>query len=172
MNLGKTDFDHAGNANFVTADFDLELEAEQDASVLVGDVMGWGHDQVVVVKPTLDDRTIVATYGQKIGSPDILCVGLHQCDMALASDFVGPLLAALAPSHPGSLKPTSQGQGLLQISRRKNGKRHLISFHTHAASVDVCDPLCNCAGFEVDALASRSLEHFFSIKWMPVRVLE
>jgi hypothetical protein len=171
VNLAKIDFDDAGNANLVTADFDLELEAEQDASVLVGDVMGWGYDQAVVVKPTLDDKTTVATYGQQSGSPDIVCVGLHQCDTALGSNLVGPLLTALVPSLPCSPKPA--GQDLLQISRRKSGQRHRIAFHTHAASGDLSDPFCNCAGSEVeDALASRSPEHFFSIKWMPVQVLE
>ncbi|EUC41075.1 hypothetical protein COCMIDRAFT_9151 [Bipolaris oryzae ATCC 44560] len=170
VNLAKIDFDDAGNAKLVTADFDLELEAENDASVLVGDVMGWGHDQVVVVKPTPDDRTTVATYGQQSGSSDIVCVGLHQCDTALVSVLVGPLLTALVPSLPGS--PNPAGHDLLQISRRKNGKKHVIAFHTHAASGDASDPLCNCVGSEVeDALASRSPEHFFSIKWMPVRVV-
>jgi hypothetical protein len=171
VNLAKIDFDDAGNANLVTADFDLELEAEQDASVLVGDVMGWGHDQAVVVKPTPDDRTTVAIYGQQSGSPDIVCVGLHQCDPTVSSELVGPLLTALVPSLPSSPKPV--GQDLLQISRRKNGKQQFIAFHTHVASGDQNDPLCNCAVSEVDdALASRSPEHFFSIKWMPVRVLE
>ncbi|CAN9354864.1 unnamed protein product [Alternaria alternata] len=171
VNLAKIDFDDTGNANLVTADFDLELEAEQDASVLVGDVMGWGHDQAVVVKPTPDDRTTVAIYGQQSGSPDIVCVGLHQCDPTVSSELVGPLLTALVPSLSSSPKPA--GQDLLQISRRKNGKQQFIAFHTHVASGDQNDPLCNCAVSEVeDALASRSPEHFFSIKWMPVRVLE
>jgi hypothetical protein len=171
VNLAKIDFDDAGNANLVTADFDLELEAEQDASVLVGDVMGWGHDQAVVVKPTPDDRTTVAIYGQQSGSPDIVCLGLHQCDPTVSSELVDPLLTALVPSLSSSPKPA--GQDLLQISRRKNGKQQFIAFHTHVASGDQSDPLCNCAVSEVeDPLASRSAEHFFSIKWMPVRVLE
>ena len=171
VDLAKIDFDDAGSASMVAVDFDLELEAEQDASVLVGDVMGWGYDQAMVVKPTSDDRTTVGIYGQQNSNPDIECLGLHQCDTALGSDLVGPLLTALFPSLPGSPKPT--GQDLLQISRRKSGERHLISFHTHVASGDPNEPLCNCAGSEVeDVLASRSPEHFFSIKWMPVRVLD
>ncbi|CAN9377342.1 unnamed protein product [Alternaria alternata] len=171
VNLAKIDFDDTGNANLVTADFDLELDAEQDSSVLVGDVMGWGHDQAVVVKPTPDDRTTVAIYGQQSGSPDIVCVGQHQCDADLSSQLVSPLLTALVPSLSSSPKPT--GQDLLQISRRKDGNLHSIAFHTHVASRDQSDPLCNCAVSEVeDPLASRSAEHFFSIKWMPVRVLE
>ncbi|KAF5850075.1 hypothetical protein GGP41_002304 [Bipolaris sorokiniana] len=94
--------DGSDNINLVTADFDLDLEVEQDASVLVGDVMSWGQDQVVVVKPTLDDRTTVATYGQQSGSPGMVCMGLHQCDTALGSDLVGFLLTALVPFLPGS----------------------------------------------------------------------
>lgn len=171
VNLAKIDFDDAGNANLVTADFDLELEAEQDASVLVGDVMGWGYDQAVAVKPTSDEGTTVAIYGQQSGSPDMVCVGLHQCDTNLDTAIVSPLLSALVPSLSSSPKPT--GQDLIQISRRKDKKRHYIAFHTHVASGDQSDPLCNCAVSEVeDPLASRSAEHFFSIKWMPVRVLE
>ncbi|RYO48073.1 hypothetical protein AA0113_g10114 [Alternaria arborescens] len=171
VNLAKIDFDDAGNANLVTADFDLELEAEQDASVLVGDVMGWGYDQAVAVKPTSDEGTTVAIYGQQSGSPDMVCVGLHQCDTNLDTAIVSPLLTALVPSLSSSPKPT--GQDLIQISRRKDKKRHYIAFHTHVASGDQSDPLCNCAVSEVeDPLASRSAEHFFSIKWMPVRVLE
>lgn len=168
VNLAKIDFDDAGNASLTTADFDLELEAEQDASVLVGDALGWDHDQAVVVKPTPDDKTTVAVYGQQGGNPDIALVGIHQCDTTLSSDLVGPLLTALVPSLPSSPKPA--GQDLLQISRRKSGTRYFVTFHTHSASGNPEDPFCNCVGAEVeDSLASRSPEHYFSIKWMPVR---
>jgi hypothetical protein len=75
------------------------------------------------------------------------------------------------PSLPSSFKPA--GQDLLQISRRKNGKRHFIAFHMDGGSGNQSGPLCNRAVLEVeDALASRSPKHFFSIKWMPVLVLE
>jgi hypothetical protein len=102
-------------------------------------VMGWGHDQAVVVKPTPDDRTTVAIYGQQSGSPDIVCLGLHQCDPTVSSELVDPLLTALVPSLSSSPKPA--GQDLLQISRRKNGKQQFIAFHTHVASGDQSDPL-------------------------------
>ncbi|KAL1607600.1 hypothetical protein SLS60_002534 [Paraconiothyrium brasiliense] len=169
VNMAIIDFDDAGNASLTTADFDLELEAEQDASVLVGDAMGWGHDQAVVVKPTPDDKTTVAVYGQQSGTTDIALVGLHQCDTALSSDLMGPLLTALVSSLPSSSRPA--GQDLLQISRRRSGTRYFVGFHTHAASGDPEDPFCNCTGSEVeDPLASRSPEHYFSLKWIPVRV--
>ncbi|KAJ4304569.1 hypothetical protein N0V90_000095 [Kalmusia sp. IMI 367209] len=168
VNLAKIDFDDAGNASLTTADFELDLEdAQQDASVLVGDAMGWGYDQAVVVKPTPDDRTTVAVYGQHAGNSDIKLVGLHQCETALNSDFVGPLLTALVPSV--SLSGPA-GQDLLHISRRKSGSRSFIGFHTHAASGNPEDPFHGCVPSEVeDALATRSPEHYFSIKWMPVQ---
>jgi hypothetical protein len=171
VSLAKIDFDDAGKDSMATENFDFELEAEQDASVLVGDVLGWGYDQAVVVKPAPDDNTTVAVYGQRSENLGIEFLGLHQCDTALGSDLVGPLLTALVPSLTSSSQPA--GQDLLQISRRKSRQRHFIAFHTHSASGDPDDPLCSCAGSEVeDALASRSPEHYFSIKWMPVQVLE
>lgn len=51
--------------------------------------MGWDHELIVAVKLTLDDSTTVATYGQQSGSPEIVCEGLHQCDTALGSTFMG-----------------------------------------------------------------------------------
>jgi hypothetical protein len=77
VDLAKINFHDADNSNLVTADFDPELQADQDASVLVSHVMGRGHDQALVVKSTPDDRTTEAIYGHQTGSSDIVCVRLH-----------------------------------------------------------------------------------------------
>jgi hypothetical protein len=144
----------------VTADFDLELQADQDASVLVSHVMGRVHDQALVVKPTPDDRITEAIYGQQSGSSDIVCVRLHQCDTYLSTSI-------------SCLVTQASGPGPAPDIARKNGKRHFIALHMHGASGDQSGPLCNRAVSVVeDALASRSPEHFLSIKWMPVLVLE
>jgi hypothetical protein len=105
VNLSKIDFDDADNANLVTADFDLKLEADHHASVLVGDVMGWAHDQALVVKPTPDHRTTVAIYGQQSGDPDIVCVRLHQCDTDLSSAISSLVIQAGGPGPAPDLAP-------------------------------------------------------------------
>ncbi|KDN71570.1 hypothetical protein CSUB01_12117 [Colletotrichum sublineola] len=141
----------------------------ESASVLVGDVLGLGHDHIVVI----DFSTHAAhinVYGNKNTKESIVSLGSGSLPASHDHTLEYPILTALVPTTT-----SLRGLDILEISRRRKNSSSDLVFRTYLRA-DSSSPGDGPLPFSdpkecvvEDPLVSSSPEHFFSIKWMPVR---
>jgi hypothetical protein len=174
IDLAKVDFDISGKPSLQKWAFDFKCKnISQDPSVLVGDALGLGYQQVIIMALNSENVNIAIYGSQNRQDADIKCCGMLKCSLSQDMKLTQPIFTALVPTCT-----TNPGLDILQLSRHQNGTQVFLIFRTYCRA----DPQPGVAGEEahaftkckestpvLDNLASRSPEHYFSIKWMSAR---
>ncbi|KAF4466240.1 phosphatidylcholine-hydrolyzing phospholipase C [Fusarium albosuccineum] len=173
VNFVNIDFDNTNQPRQELSSFEIKCEGiSQDASILVGDGLGQGHDQVVV----LASNTAVAylnVYGSSNGNEaSIHHLGGNKFSLKQEDPLFAPILTAFVPTTTAH-----RGLDVLQISRHQKGNSASLVFRTYLRG----NTQPNKAGEDVqpydqvkevtwkDHLASSNPDQYYSIKWMPAR---
>ncbi|KAJ5972115.1 uncharacterized protein N7479_002033 [Penicillium vulpinum] len=152
----------------------INSEEEGDSSVLVGDVLGVGSDQVVVISGDYNNPEMqLYSRSMEASTPSAFTLaGRSAFDEGDYCDdkLIRPYLTALVPSCTG------KGSDVLRIAlhQRKDGRKYLY-FHTHVRSATTAPGpksviWTQYRSSEVyDKLADNKNGHYFHIKFIPTR---
>ncbi|KAK8061152.1 hypothetical protein PG997_015373 [Apiospora hydei] len=160
VDLVRVRFDQLGNPGMEDSSFQFKCNhIDQPASALVGDVLGRGYDQVVILASDAE-TAYISVYGSN-SKEDVAFSPLGTQKYTLDGDsaLTRPILTALVPTST-----SNGGLDVLDISRHQSGPSSDVlagearPFLPKCKEVTVSDPL-----------ASSNAAQYFSIKWMPVR---
>ncbi|KAL1860897.1 hypothetical protein Plec18170_001411 [Paecilomyces lecythidis] len=152
----------------------LSSEEEGDSSVLVGDVLGVGNDQVVVISGDYNNPEM-QLYNRSVETStpsQFALAGRNAFDEGDYCDdkLIRPYLTALIPSCTG------KGLDVLRIAlhERRDGRKYLY-FHTHVRTTTGAPGPKSIIWKQYqsngvyDKLADSKNGHYFHIKFIPTR---
>ncbi|KAJ9299455.1 hypothetical protein DTO271G3_3077 [Paecilomyces variotii] len=152
----------------------LNSEEEGDSSVLVGDVLGLGNDQVVVISGDYNNPEM-QLYSRPLETSTSSAFTLAGRNVFDEGDYcddklIRPYLTALVPSCTG------KGLDVLRIAlhERRDGRKYLY-FHTHVRTATSAPGPKSIVWKQYqsngvyDKLADSKNGHYFHIKFIPTR---
>ncbi|KAI8243863.1 hypothetical protein K4K55_006983 [Colletotrichum sp. SAR 10_96] len=164
----RVDFDNTGNPSMTESAFSSKCDSmSKDASILVGDALGQGSDQAVVVISSTDVACVDVYGSQSNKEAPMRSLGSAKLPLSKLKGSNFPILMAFMPTITAH-----GGLDILQISRFRDGNSTSLIFHTYLRAgqnenylpySEIKTKSCE------DKLSSKSPEHYFNIKWMPVR---